>query len=82
MGESALILLPTKFMLIVVQILLLVVVLGQKQYHVELEVGDGGSDFNKEAEKTLVGLTIAWMCTCFVEFFMMLVGSSVPHMFA
>lgn len=40
MGESALILLPTKFMLIVIQILLLVVVLGQKQYHVQQQVGD------------------------------------------
>ena len=84
MGESAHILLPTKFVLLVAQILLLVIVLGNLNTHVYWQVGEVYSHNSLEyqtAQKTLVGLTICWMCLSAVEFFMMLVGSSVPPIF-
>lgn len=85
MGESAHILLPTKFVLLVGQVLLLVIVLGNKQYHIYQEIGEtlsSDAEQYQAAEKTLVGLSACWICLCFVEFLMMIVGSSVPHMFA
>jgi hypothetical protein len=84
MGESAHILLPTKFVLLVAQILLLVVVLGNVNTHLYWQVGETYSHNSIEyqtAKKTLVGLTICWMCLSAIEFFMMLIGSSVPPIF-
>jgi hypothetical protein len=76
MGESAHILLPTKFMLIVIQILLLVTALSQKHQHLHSSATDALS-----SEKSLAGFTISWMCFCTLEFLMMLIGSSVPSQF-
>ncbi len=84
MGESAHILLPTKFVLLVSQILLLVVVLGDLDSHLYWNVGSNISQNSSQyitAKQTLVGLTVCWMCLSAIEFIMMLIGSSVPPIF-
>lgn len=84
MSESALIVLPTKFVLLVAQILLLVVVLGNINTYVYWQVGQVYSQNALEyqtAQKTLVGLSVCWMSFCAIEFLMMLVGTSVPPIF-
>ena len=58
--------------------------LGNVNTHVYWQVGEVYSNNSFEyqtAQKTLVGLTICWMCFCAIEFFMMLVGSSIPPIF-
>ena len=84
MGESAHILLPTKFVLLVSQILLLVVVLGDLDSHLYWSVGQNVAQNSSDyitAQRILVGLTVCWMCLSAIEFIMMLIGSSVPPQF-
>ena len=74
-----------KFVLLTTQVLLLVVTLGNAKYHVYQELGEELSTSDplyQEESKQFVGLVITWMCFCGFEFLMMLVGSSIPHMFA
>ena len=84
MGESALLIVPTKFILLLCQILLLVIVILNSKYHVELDIGilPKGQDITTTSTySTLIGLTVCWIGLSFVEFVMLVVGSSVLGMF-
>ena len=75
---------PTKFLLICAQIILLVVAIGDVHYHVVKELDHDANDSLKydSARKTTMGLLSSWMALCFFEFLMMVLGISVPHIFA
>ena len=78
-------LLPIKFVFIITQVLLLVVALLERQNHIYFEVGQSyspNSDEYKAAEKELLGVGYSMIGLCFVEFIMMVVGTSVPPVFA
>ena len=78
-------LLPIKFLFILTQVLLLVIVVLEKQNHVYFKVGEyysENSDEYKSAESTLVGVSYTMMGMCFFEFVMMIVGTSVVPIFA
>ena len=65
--------------------LLLVVTLGNAKYHVYQELGQELSTNDplyQEESKQFVGLVVTWMCFCGFEYLMMLLGTSIPHMFA
>ena len=64
---------------------MLTIVVLEKQNHVYFKVGEyysETSDEYKTAEKTLIGVSYTMMGTCFFEFIMMIVGTSVVPIFA
>ena len=78
-------LLPIKFLFILFQVLLLTIVVLEKQNHVYFNVGEYYAETSDEylsAEKQLVGVSYTMMGTCFFEFIMMIVGTSVVPSFA
>lgn len=81
--QSAANILPLKFILLLVQTCLLVLVLIGKDLHLWWPIGQ--VDFapsSKEyitADKTLVGVSSSWIAICAFEFLMMIFGSSVPE---
>ena len=78
-------LLPIKFLFILIQVLLLTIVVLEKQNHIYFNVGEyytESSDEYKSAERTLVGVAYTMMGMCFFEFLMMIVGTSVVPIFA
>lgn len=78
-------LLPIKFIFLVTQVLLLVVCVLSKDNHIYFEVGQNYSETSAEylsAEKTYLGILYTMMGLCLIEFLLMLVGTSVPPIFA
>lgn len=78
-------LLPIKFILLLVQTILLIIVILQKENHIYFDVGQNyseNSDVYKDAVVELEGIVGTMMGLCFLEFLMMLVGTSVPPTFA
>ena len=78
-------LLPIKFILILTQVLLLTIVLLERQNHLYFEVGQNyseNSDEYKSAERTLLGVGYTIIGLCFLEFILMILGVSVPPKFA
>lgn len=78
-------LLPIKFLFILIQVMLLVVVLLERQNHVYFEVGQNysqSSDVYKGAEKILLGVGYTMIGLCTLEFIAMIIGTSVPPNFA
>ena len=78
-------LLPIKFILLMVQVILLVLVVLERENHVYFQVGQYYTETSEEyqsAENTLVGLSYTMIGMCFFEFLMMIVGTSVVPIFA
>ena len=81
-NESAANVLPLKFLLLLTQVLLLVLVIIGKENHIWWPLGQ--VDYAKAtrqyiaADRTLVGLAACWIAICAFEFFMLICGSSVP----
>lgn len=78
-------LLPIKFLFIVIQVLLLVIALLERQNHIYFEVGQNYSENSNEyqsAEKVLLGVGYTMIGLCFLEFILMIAGTSVPPSFA
>ena len=83
-GSSARLLL-IKFVLIVMQVLLLVVTLLEKQNHLYFEVGQSysiDSEQYKSAESSLQVIGYTMIALCVFEFICMIIGTSVPPVFA
>ena len=77
--ESSHTLLPIKFVLLIIQVLLLVMILLRKTEHINNFVDSTDSG---QAEKQLMGVTTCWMALSGFEFLMMVFGTSVPPCFA
>ena len=78
-------LLPIKFFLIVIQVLLVVIAVLERENHIYFEVGQNyseSSDEYKSAETTFLGVSYTMIGLCFFEFIMMIAGTSVPPIFA
>lgn len=83
--ESSAKLLPIKFLFILIQVLLLVIAVLERQNHIYFEVGSNFSENSDEylsAEKTFLGVSYTMIGLCFLEFMLMIVGTSVPPIFA
>ena len=83
--NSSAILLPIKFVILVAQVLLLVVALLERDNHIYFEVGENFSENSAEylgAEKTFLGISYTFIALCFLEFVLMIIGTSVPPIFA
>ena len=83
--NSSVVLLPIKFVILVAQVLLLVVALLERDNHIYFEVGENYSESSAEylgAEKTFLGISYTFIALCLLEFIFMIVGTSVPPIFA
>lgn len=87
-NESASVLLPAKFILLVIQCLLLTTILIDKEPHIYFAVSTTKlastsiSELKGSAETTLMGVTASWIAICGFEFINMVLGISVIPMFA
>ena len=78
-------LLPIKFLFILVQVILLVICLLERENHIYFDVGENfgkTSDEYLAAEQQMLGVGGAMIGLCGLEFLLMLVGTSVPPIFA
>ena len=73
-------LMPTKFLLLLIQILLLTLILQLREEHIYWQIGfdfNEGSTQYKVADKTLVGVTVCYIIIMAFEFLTMILGISL-----
>jgi hypothetical protein len=78
---SAATLLPIKFVFIILQILLLVVIILERDGFIWWPIGVSYTDSStqySQASKVLVGVAASWIGICAFEFLMLICGTGIP----